>query len=126
VDITVSLPTAIEGTWSLVAEDGTVMASSEKLHGAKLIIQPIFYANAQVQTMARVAVKGNKGSVNRQALKISGNKGLVKVENSDAAPKPISCPFDKQVPEKKDKVKKDERTVGIGSNVGTKPANAQS
>lgn len=92
--VELTLPSAIEGVWTLKGPDGKVIA--ESVEGAVLRIDPRFYQGQSAQTIARVYVKGKKGKEVRNTLRISANAGKVTSEVADKVPSQIVPKFDRE------------------------------
>lgn len=95
MDVTMEMPTAVEGKWQLQDASGEVIAAQDTHPGAVMVIQPYFYSGQYSQTLTRVRVEGRRGRKAKAAFKVASATGQVRTESMDKAPKPIEPAFDK-------------------------------
>jgi len=96
--IEADLPTAVEGSWKLVGEDGKSIATSEDAGAAKLVIEPYFYEGVNQQNVTRLTTKGDSGGVVRQMLRVAANSGRTTAHDMDKERKRVKPAFDEQQP----------------------------
>jgi len=104
----IDLPTNMEGSWALVDEQGTVLASSEQHPGARVVVDPYFYKGYQTQVIGRLATTNDKGKAIRQLLKIAAATGYATVQACDVQKERVVPKFDELAkdPDPKTKGKK--------------------
>jgi len=96
--IEVDLPTAVEGSWRLIGEDGKEVVNSTQAAGAKLEIEPYFYEGINQQNVGRLTAKGDKGETVKQMLKVTANSGKTSAHDVDKARKRVKPAFDTKQP----------------------------
>lgn len=94
-------PTAVEGDWTLIDAEGTVIAESKNHPGATLVVEPFFYKGTYSQILMRTRTIGKKGNETRNALRIAAQTGKITAELSTVLPAKIVPKFDTQPKEGK-------------------------
>ncbi len=107
MQVTMEMPTAVEGKWQLQDADGKIVASQDTNPGAVMVIQPYFYSGQYSQTLTRVCVAGKRGRKTKAAFKVASTTGQVRTESMDKAPKHVEAMFDR--PLAKPRVPEDEQ-----------------
>lgn len=117
MDIKMTMPNSVEGSWRLLDDAGNEVTNSDKVPTATLIIMPKFYKNTNVQTLTRMTIQGNKGRTREQSIRVSGGTGVARIEETNRIAKQVTPTFDRQPPAKE--TKKHERATGPASTTGT-------
>lgn len=95
MDVTMEMPTAVEGKWQLKDAKGQVIACQATHPGAVMVINPHFYRGQYSQTLMRASVTGKRGRKANAAFKIGATTGQLKTESTDKVQTPVEPAFDK-------------------------------